>query len=130
MQATVLPALLVLACLCAVFVVCLVASCLRRPRGRLGTVCLILLRLLRPSWLLKALGLVAFALLLCPAFLSIAWFRFFSPRVRRSVRYAPGRARFLDLYLPPRHVAPPAAGFPVVIFLPGVSLSLLPSFSR
>lgn len=76
-------------------------------------------------WVLMALRLAVFSLLLLPGFVQVAFWYLFSRNVRRGVRYSPHPRNSADVYLPRRAPerkgrggAPPAPA-PAVVFVTG-----------
>ena len=53
-------------------------------------------------WVLMALRLAVFSLLLLPGFVQVAFWYLFSRNVRRGVRYSPHPRNSADVYLPRR----------------------------
>jgi prenylcysteine alpha-carboxyl methylesterase len=76
------------------------------------------------QWILMAIRLALFALLLMPAFLRILIFHMRSKSVRRNVRYGPHQRNLLDIYFPASSDAKLSRdigkqGFPVMVFVSG-----------
>ncbi|QDZ17565.1 isoprenylcysteine alpha-carbonyl methylesterase ICME [Chloropicon primus] len=69
------------------------------------------------KWVLMLLRLLVYSALLMPGFIQVAFFYFFSSRVKRSVVYGPNPRNRCDLYLPPGVEAP--YNLPVTIFVTG-----------
>ncbi|KAI5442621.1 hypothetical protein KIW84_011598 [Lathyrus oleraceus] len=66
-------------------------------------------------WIMKLLALGCYAMLLMPGFLQVAYYYFFSSKVKRSIVYGDQPRNRLDLYLP-ADVSEPK---PVLIFVTG-----------
>ena len=66
-------------------------------------------------WITKFLALVCYAMLLMPGFLQVAYYYYFSSKVKRSIVYGDQPRNRLDLYLP-ADISEPK---PVLIFVTG-----------
>lgn len=80
----------------------------------------LIFRVLLPSgirWIWKLLRLIAFAILLIPAWISIFWFYLRSENIKRNVRYGPNPRNYLDIYYPDHIMGGERA--PVLIFITG-----------
>jgi len=69
------------------------------------------------KWVVMFFRLLVYSALLMPGFVQVAFFYFFSSRVRRSVVYGPNPRNRCDLYLPPG--SDPPRNLPVAIFVTG-----------